>query len=154
MCGDFNVPGINWEDYNYLGRESSLAASLLDATNDVNLFQHITGFTRHRCCQRSSPLDLVSTVDSNSIYFVHHHSPLGSSDQECLTWQYECLPDNPTVVGTSTTFNYWKGRYLAMYQEFDRIDWELLLSNHSIDFNRDLFKEKVASVTTIMFLNC
>ena len=29
---------------------------------------------------------------------IHHHLPLGSSDHECLTWQYECVPDTDTDV--------------------------------------------------------
>ena len=66
-------------------------------TNDAYLFQHVTGFTRHRSGQRSSLLDLVFTFDINFIQFVQHHSPLGSSDHDCLTWQYECLFDNPTA---------------------------------------------------------
>ena len=75
LIGDFNVSGINWEDSNYSGSESSLAASLLDAINDAYLFQHVTGFTRHRRGQRSSLLDLVFILDTNSIHFVQHHAP-------------------------------------------------------------------------------
>ena len=48
LIGDFNVPDINWEDSNYLGSELSLAANFFDAINDAYLFQHVTGFTRHR----------------------------------------------------------------------------------------------------------
>ena len=98
LIGDFNVPEINWEDSVYLGSESFLAASLFDATNDAYLFQHVTGFTRHRHGQRSSLLDLVFSLNSNSKHSIHHHSPLGSSDHEWLTWQYECVPDIDTVM--------------------------------------------------------
>ena len=96
LIGYFNLPGINWEDSNYSGSESSLAASLFDAINDTYLFQHVSGFTRHRSGQMSSLLDLVFTSDFNFIPFVQHHSPFGSSDHECLSWQYECLFDNLT----------------------------------------------------------
>ena len=103
-----------------MGSEISLAASLFDATNDTYLFQ---GFTRHRHGQRSLLLDLVFSLDSISIHPIHHYSPLGSSDHECLTWlpgmQYECVPDTDTVMSPITMYNYWKGNYLAMCQEFD-----------------------------------
>ena len=142
LIGDFNVPGINWEDLDYAGNASSLAADLLDATNDATndayLFQHVTG-------QRSSLLDLVFTFDNNFIQFVQHHSPLGSSDHDCLTWQYECLFDNPTAESLPCTYNYWKGNYLAMCEEFNEINWDLLLSNDTIDINWNLFKENVTS---------
>jgi len=42
LMGDFNVPGINWEDLDYVGSASSLASDLLDATNDAYLLQHVT----------------------------------------------------------------------------------------------------------------
>ena len=87
-------------------------------------------------------------MDSNSIHFVQHHSPLGSSDHECLSWQYECLFDNPTNEGMPVVYNYWKGNYLVMCQELDEVDWESLFSNNSIDENWNLFKEEVASVVS------
>jgi len=146
LTGDFNVSGINWEDSVYSGSESSLAANLLDATNDAYLFQHVSGVTRHRRGQRSSLLDLVFTLDSNSIHSIHHHSPLGSSDHECLTWQYECFSDNVTAVSSSEMYNYWKGNYPAMCQELDTIDWEVLFCNNPIDVNWVFFKEKVTAV--------
>jgi len=34
LIGDFNIPANNWEDSNYSGSKSSLAASLLDAINN------------------------------------------------------------------------------------------------------------------------
>ena len=58
--------------------------------------------------QRSSLLDLVFTSDIDSIHFVQHHSPLGSSDHECLSWQYECLFDNPSNEGMPTAYNFWR----------------------------------------------
>ena len=89
LIGDFNAPGINWEDLDYTGNASSLAADLLDAINDAYPFQHVTGFTHHRSGQRSSLLDLMFTsfffFDINSIQCVQHHSLLGSSDHDCLT---------------------------------------------------------------------
>ena len=127
LFGDFNAPGINWEDLDYAGSETSLAACLLDAINDAYLFQHVTGFTCHRCGQRSSLLDLVFTLDTNSIQFVQHHSPLGSSDHECLTWQYKCLFDNnPTTEHQSKIYNYWKvglsdTTVLAIYRDILKV---------------------------------
>jgi len=104
----------------------------------------VTGFTRHRSGQRPSLLDLVFTSNSNSIQFIQHHSPLGSSDHDCLTWQYECLFEKATVEGLS--YNYWKGNYTAMSEEFSGTNWDLLFSNDDIEINWKLFKEKVASV--------
>ena len=45
--GDFSIPGINWEDLDFVGSASSLASDLIVGTNNVYLFQHVTGFTHH-----------------------------------------------------------------------------------------------------------
>ena len=148
LIGDFNVPEINWEDSNYSGSESSLAAKLFDAINDAYLCQHVSGFSRHRSGQRSSLLDLVFTTDTNSIYSVQHHSPLGSSDHECLSWQYECSFNDPLNDGMPIMYNYWKGNYSLMCQDLDEIDWESLFNNNSIDENWNLFKKEVAIVVS------
>jgi len=142
LMGDFNVPGITWEDLDYVGSASSLASDLLDATNDAYLLQHVTGFTRG---QQLFLLDSVFT--SNSIRFIQNHSPLGSSDHDCLTWQYECLFEKATVEGLS--YNNRKGNYAAMSEEFGGTDWDLLFSNDDIEINCKLFKEKVTSVADI-----
>ena len=133
LMGDFNAPRINWEDLDYTGSASSFASDLLDATNDVHLFQHVTGFTRHRSGQRPSLLDLVFTSNSNSIQSIQHCSPLGSGNHNCLTWQYECLFEKTTVEGLS--YNYWKGNYAAISEEFNETHWDLLLSNDDIEIN-------------------
>ena len=61
-----------------------------------------------------------------------------------LTWQYECLLEK-TIVGSSS-YNYWKGNYTAISEEFSETDWDMLLSNDDIEINWELFKEKVISV--------
>lgn len=101
-----------------------------------------------RSGQRSSLLDLVFTTDTNSIYSVQHHSPLGSSDHECLSWQYECSFNVPLNDGMPIMYNYWKGNYSLMCQGLDEIDWESLFNNNSIDENWNLFKKEVAIVVS------
>ena len=91
---------------------------------------------------------MVFTSDIDSIHFVQHHSPLGSSDHECLSWQYEYLFDNPSNEGMPTAYNFWRGNYSVMCQELDEIDWESLFSNNPIDENWNLFKEEVASAVS------
>ena len=91
---------------------------------------------------------MVFTSDIDSIHFVQHHSPLGSSDHECLSWQYECLFDNPSNEGMPTAYNFWRGNYSVICQELDEIDWESLFSNNPIDENWNLFKEEVASAVS------
>ena len=89
LIGDFNVPGINWEDSNYSGSESSLAANLFDAINDAYLFQHVSGFTRHRSGQRSSLLDLVFTSEFTLCNIIPHWAPAIMS--VCLGSMNVCL---------------------------------------------------------------
>jgi len=57
---------------------SSLAADLLNATNDAYFYQYVTGFANHISGQRSCLPDLVFSFNANSIQFAQHHFPLRS----------------------------------------------------------------------------
>ena len=71
---------------------------------------------------------------------------MGSSDHDCLTWQYECWFDKPSVQSLPSTYNYWKGDYFAMCEELNEIDWDMLFSNDAIYNNWNAFKDRVTSI--------
>ena len=102
--------------------------------------------TRQVPTQRSSILDLVFTDDPNSIDYIEHYPPLGSSDHECLVFDFKCYTVLPSCEETPRRYNYWKGNYLAMCEELDNIDWDDLLQHDSIETNWDLFKNLMLSL--------
>ena len=86
IMGDFNFPTINWAESYCAGSDSSAASAFIDSVQDSFLVQHVASSTRHRQRQQPSLLDLMFTLDPNSIDEVTHLSPLGSSDHVCLLW--------------------------------------------------------------------
>ena len=92
LMGDFNFPDINWVDSHCSSSSTLLSAKFLDVIQDSFLIQHVEEPTHHQPDQQSSVLDLKITHDPNSITNVIHLPPLGSSDHECLMWQFFAAP--------------------------------------------------------------
>jgi len=91
--GDFNTPNVDWEDFTYSDSRISFAHKFINATQDSYLTQHVFEPTRHVSGQRSSILDLIFMSNPNSINKIQHHSPLSSSDHECLFFELKCYTE-------------------------------------------------------------
>ena len=66
LLGDFNVPGIDWENKGLKRSAKKIDRSMLDVTNDCFLYQHVKEDTRYRN-EQSSLLDLAFTKEENDI---------------------------------------------------------------------------------------
>ena len=135
VMGDFNAPNVDWSDYTCLESANSFSYKLINATLDSYLTQHVLKPTRHILGQRPSILDLVFTSDPNLIENLHHHSPLGSSDHECLLFELnyvtkQCRPENNICK-----YNYMKADYEAINSELDKVHWDTLLCEESTTGN-------------------
>ena len=86
VCGDFNLPKINWEGNQCLDTETSFTAAFMEAVEQLNWFQHSRNDTRFRGMQRSC-LDLVFTNEVNMIGEVLELPPIGKSDYVCQKWE-------------------------------------------------------------------
>ena len=58
LCGDYNLPRIDWRAKHCLDSDGSYSKEFLDMIEDLNLYQHATEPTRFRGEQRSC-LDLI-----------------------------------------------------------------------------------------------
>ena len=85
VCGDFNLPKINWEASQCLDTDTSFTAEFLEVIEEIGWFQHSKNSTRFRGTQ-SSCLDLVFTNEENMTTEVHELPPLGKSDHVCQKW--------------------------------------------------------------------
>ena len=136
IMGDFNFPTINWAESYCAGSDSSAASTFFDTVQDSFLVQHVASSTRHRQGQQPSLLDLILTLDPNSIDEVTHLSPLGSSDHVCLLWKFKCFDDLPSSIKSVSMYNYRKGNFEAMNDYFGSINWsEVLLGNVHDDWH-------------------
>ena len=130
IMGDFNFPAINWVESYCTGSDSSAASLFFDTVQDSFLVQHVTSNTRHRQGQQSSLLDLIFTLDPNSVDDITHLSPLGSSDHVCLLWKYKCFDKVSSPKKNVAMYNYRKGDYEAMNDYLGSINWCEILSGN------------------------
>ena len=100
VCGDYNLPKINWSTNQCLDAESSFTAQFLEVFEQVNWYQHARANTRFRG-QQQSCLDLIFTNEENMITDVSELPPIGKSDHVCQKWEVvvkEALYRNTSVL--------------------------------------------------------
>ena len=86
ICGDFNLPRIDWTSRRSLDSEASFTSKFVEEVNEMNLFQHVRSSTRFRNNQNSC-LDLVFTSEENMVSEVSELPPIGKSDHLCQLWE-------------------------------------------------------------------
>ena len=139
IMGDFNAPTIDWNNLTCLNSRSSFAHAFINSTLDSYLAQHVSEPTRHIPGQKPSVLDLVFTSNPNSIDEIQHHSPLGSSDHECIYFELKCDTKHYKQTAGDCKLNYMKADYPSINNELNEVDWDTVLCDESIDINWDIF---------------
>jgi len=146
--GDFNVPTTDWIDLTCSSSESSFAHQFIEASLDGYLVQHVSNPTCHIPGQRPSTLDLIFTCNPDSIDEVQHHSPLGSSDHECLLFQFQCHTMLQCKQKENNhEYNYRKANFISIRNELSLVEWDTLLCDDSIDINWSAFKSTVNKIS-------
>jgi len=87
-------------------------------------------------------------LNPNSINKIHH-SPLGSSDHECLSFELKCYTEQYKQNDDFCKYNYKKADYTAINGELNEIHWDILLWDESIDINWNLFKSNVLAISIV-----
>ena len=109
ICGDFNLPLIDWNSQRSLDTEMSFTSKFIGAVEDYGWYQHVRTSTRFRNKQ-SSCLDLVFTNEENMVNDVEELPPLGKSDHLCQKWKLVVKE----IIFRNTT---------ATRRNFKRADW-------------------------------
>ena len=86
LCGDYNLPWIDWSANQCLDSEGSYGQAFLETIEDLHLFQHATNPTRFRGEQQSC-LDLIFTNERDMVEEVGDLPPIGKSDHVCQKWE-------------------------------------------------------------------
>ena len=137
MVGDFNHPGISWEDGIANGEDDY---NFLETVRDCFLTQHVSTPTRGRGAQIPSVLDLVLTSVDDAIEFIDVGAPLGSSDHATIVFGYRC---RPAELAVKVTYMYNKADYSKM-REHLQVDWEEAFRDcpNDVDKQWNIFIEK------------
>jgi len=78
---------------------------------------------------------------------MQHHSPLGSSDHKCLSFELKCYTEQYKQNDDFCKYNYKKADYTAINSELNEMHWDTLCDK-SIDINWNLFKSNVLAISS------
>ena len=111
LVGDFNFPDINWESWTTPHNEDSKEFKFIETLRDCFLHQHNLQNSRRRGNDEPSLVDLVLTDERMHISEILHQSPLGKSDHNVLTFDFNCYLD---YKKQEERYNYPKADYQGM----------------------------------------
>ena len=114
MIGDFNLPGINWEE---LTANSGKGAQFLDACMERGLEQLIS-FPTHN---KGNILDLVLTDNHGNVHSVAPHGRLGRSDHDMIVIRIDVGKKHKKQP--ERTKNWRQADWEKMKMEMGQLDW-------------------------------
>ena len=120
IVGDFNFKDINWSSWTSCHNSESTEEKFIETINDCFYHQHIDRPTRSRGNDTPSQLDLIFTDEAMQISDIKHHAPLGKSDHNVITFNFNCYVD---YSKPKDTYNYAKGDYDAMRKQLTDTGW-------------------------------
>ena len=135
ICGDFNLPHINWNN-NSADREGM---RLLDMVNEVYLNQVVREPTRD-----NSILDLVFTTDIDLIDYCDIGEHLANSDHRLIRCGINCnvdITENRLLVP-----NYNKADFTKISRVLSEVEWIDLLNGNNAENMCNVFTNKLQSV--------
>ena len=122
VCGDFNLPKIDWSGNHCLDTDTSFTAKFMEAVEDLGWFQHSKQNTRFRGSQ-SSCLDLVFTSEEGMMDEIQELPPIGKSDHLCQKWEVtvkEAIYKNNSVMRP----NFKRANWTQIKDDFDQFTFE------------------------------
>ena len=124
IAGDFNLPGIDWEN-DYIEHNEDHLTEFINSVQNCFLFQHVKFPTRYRPGETANILDLIMTNEEGMISDVEHLPGLGKSDHECLSFYLNCNKQFPKHKTPS--YNVFKANYAKISNNLKDTNWEALL---------------------------
>ena len=121
ILGDFNLPNVDWEDWDLRRGARRIEKLMLDVVSDCFLYQHVKEDTRFRNMQASS-LDLIFTKEEGDVKNVEVLVPLGGSDHGIVRPDY--VSEWKSRVVHKPKRVYHKVDYKKIIEELDQVNWD------------------------------
>ena len=145
ICGDLNVPQIDWTSHFSPAPESHVAHKLLASIQDCLLYQHVTQPTRYREGNNPSTLDLVLTNEEGMVSSLSFHPGLGKSDHVTLIFHMTCYTTLTSPGDVRRNFH--KADYPKLCAQIGAVDW-LQLEGLDIEEGYQLLRESLANAVS------
>ena len=120
LTGDFNYKSINWTNWESNCGGESAENQFIEPCRDCFLYQHVERPTRRRGDDEPSKLDLIFTNEEMQVSDIKHKSPLGKSDHDVLSFEFQCYVD---YSKSKENYNFSKGNYAAMREHLSESKW-------------------------------
>lgn len=122
ICGDFNLPHIDWK----LLTSDTEGSRLLKLMDKLYLSQYVKEPTLD-----NNVLDIVLTSDEELIHSCEVSETLGNSDHKIIRCKINCeikVKENTLLVP-----NYKKGDIESLKTEIQKVNWQNIFVNKSVD---------------------
>jgi len=111
IMGDFNLPGIDWDEDSCPHNEAHIETLFLESIRDTYLYQHVTEPTRVKVDQQPNILDLILTNEEGMVSDLSIEAPIQKSDHATLWFTFNT---HTAPSKTHTKRIYDKGDYDKM----------------------------------------
>ena len=148
IAGDFNLPGIDWEN---LSSNDNTEMDFINNLYDNFLLQKVDEPTRIRGSDTPHILDLVLT-NNDFVDSIEYLSPLGKSDHVILNIYLDCPPAKSKE---KSKLNFNKGDYDS-FRNYVHINWQEKFQscNENIEDMWNIFLNVIDFVLKNLFLKC
>ena len=135
IMGDFNYPGINWDNYSSSNNEE---ARFVDVLLDNYLHQHALTPTRGEAI-----LDLVLSTEQNLIRELEIRAPVANSDHNSVCFKVLCKVSDlaSDVVKNNVRYAYHKTDIIKFKDALFKWNWKEKLCNLSAVKMVDVFND-------------
>ena len=145
ICGDFNIPQVDWISSFSSAPDAHFSHKFLDAVHSCLLFQHVTRPTRFREGERPSVLDLLFTNEEGMLMDLQYLPGLGKSDQVTLWFQLACYTHQTSAQLNRLNFN--RAKWSDLNAMLDKVNW-LGLKTLSIESGYRVFQEHLSDAVS------
>lgn len=127
LCGDFNLPDINWTDKQVSPSVNNFQIQnwFLQLFTDNNLSQYVTD-----CTRKEKILDLVFCNHSQVVKNCHVEAPFGTSDHNTICFTIEANYSKPV---SEQRRNFSKGNYNRINFLLANMNWDEILKDKNSD---------------------
>ena len=146
ICGDFNIPQIDWASNFCNAPDSHFAHKFLDAIHNCLLFQHVTQPTRFREGETPNVLDLLFTNEEGMLTGLNYHPGLGKSDHIVIRFSVACY--TLRVTPHLDRLNFRRADWNSLKDMLTRVEWHHL-TTLDIGSGYKLFCEVLSSAVSV-----
>ena len=141
ICGDFNIPEVNWVNETTPASQTHYASVFMECLRDCFLYQHVKEPTHVKSNQAANTLDLILTNEEGMIENLQYNAPIGKSDHLTLNFTFKCYSD--TKVKKPRKYKLDKGNYDLLREKIAQYDWKNDMEKLSCQDSWDLFSDRM-----------